>query len=179
MLAAYLHDVGKAVSTFQLRLRSAGPRCNASLRGHEFWSAWIAYHTAERLCGEKTAALISVAVALHHAPRCSIDDVVLDALKIPTTEGDIEAMSSLAEEGAQLLGLDRDRVVAGLAVARWHWLRYFTAPHAQWLWRLRNTISRHRLQTAVELLRYIVVLVDNMDNALTRRDKATLLPFLK
>ncbi|MGB9705136.1 MAG: CRISPR-associated endonuclease Cas3'' [Pyrobaculum sp.] len=161
-LAAYLHDVGKAIEVYQRRLKEAGPRCKASLRGHEVWSAWVAYHVAKGIWGEKGASIIAASVALHHSARRSIDDVVLDALKVWPSMDDVDLMFRLAEEGLKLVGLDPD-VASAEAAARHEWFRRAV---------LELTRSRLLVPEAVwgELIIHVIAIADNLDSALVRSD---------
>ena len=162
-LAAYLHDVGKAISAYQLRLQSAGPGCKTSLRGHEIWSAWVAYHIAERLWDKEAAPALTAAVALHHSVRRSLDEVVLDAVKVWPEWDDVDEMFALAQRGLDLLGLELEAAEAE-AAARHEWLS------RKALEQLRSRLLNPAALWG-ELIVHVIAMADNIDSALARGEK--------
>jgi CRISPR-associated endonuclease Cas3-HD len=169
-VAAYLHDVGKAASEYQDRLRRAAKqdpeRCPTQLRGHEILSAWLAWHLVyELLGGGDKAAAIAAGVALHHSARRSIDDVLDDVRSAGLTREDVRTLVATAR-GVERFWDNADwgdvwRSVGGRLA--WEYLQTLDAA----VLRLRNRLLAPAAVWG-ELVAYVVMLADNLDAALYR-----------
>jgi len=188
-VAAYLHDVGKAVAAYQERLKAASARdparCPAQLRGHEVLSAWLAWHLVYELlkprgvAAEDAAAAVAAGVALHHSARRSIDDVLDDAKSAVIGPRDMERLAEAAR------GVERywprglgDALTFAAGRMKWEYLQTLDAA----LLKLRARLLK---PVAVwgELVAYVIMIADNLDAALGRETggqaRLVLRPLLK
>jgi len=122
-LAAYAHDVGKAIRGYQEELERAErvdrERCPASTRGHEVWSAWAVYHVLSycQQMGARLRAVVVAGVLLHHAPRTSLYQPL--HTKVRPTVSEVTTLGELLWEGLKAVGLcDESAVEAGMSSMR-------------------------------------------------------------
>ncbi|MEL9991491.1 MAG: hypothetical protein QXP98_07115 [Thermoproteus sp.] len=78
----------------------------------------MAYCSLKPLVGVKLAR-DGAAVALRHAARRSLDDVLCDALRVGPTAEDLEEMFRLAEEGLRAVGLPHEGLAQSKALGVW------------------------------------------------------------
>jgi len=163
-LAAYAHDVGKAIRGYQEELERAEQmdraRCPASLRGHEVWSAWAAYHVLSHCqqVGAGLRAAVAAGVLLHHSPMAPVNEVVVASAK-PTAD-DAIAMGELLWDGLRGVGLcSYDSVEAGISAMRSSLLS--GSPRLGFVSRLGGFALSLGVAVA-----YVILLVDGLDHAL-------------
>jgi len=165
-LAAYAHDVGKAIRGYQEELERAERvdrgRCPASLKGHEVWSAWAVYHVLSycRQVGAGLAAAVAAGVLLHHSPRRPIGELLYADAK--PGAGEVVVLGELLWEGLKAVGLcDEWAVEAGMSAMRNSLLS--GSPRLDLVAKLQRPEA-----TLGENVAYVISLVDGVDNALER-----------
>jgi len=174
---AYAHDVGKAVRGYQQELERAErvdrERCQASLRGHEVWSAWAAYHVLLHCqqVGVGLRAAVAAGVLLHHSPRTLIDKLLYVDVKPSVNE--VIVLGDLLWEGLKAVGLcSEEAVEAGMSAMRSSLLA--GSPRLDLVSRLQR--SEAALGEAVA---YLISLADGVDNALERGCGRVISPLLR
>ena len=169
-ISTYLHDIGKALSNYQEEFEKCGNREDEiSLRGHEIWSAWIAYRVFQGLGTFKALNVdptpYIIGVILHHSARRSIIDALTQVRAYPKSN-DVEEITKLLKHIEDVCGgvlkVDYDYVKAALDYDMRTSIKAAIDGMIQQL--MGKSISKYG-----ELVTYVISIADDVDSWVYRK----------
>jgi len=172
-ISTYLHDIGKALSNYQEEFEKCGNREDEiSLRGHEIWSAWIAYRVFQGLSAFKALNVdptpYIIGVILHHSARRSVIDALTQVKAYPKPndiDEIIKVLKRIEEVCGGVLKVDYefyDYVEAALDYDLRTSIRMVIDGMIQQL--MSKPISKYG-----ELVTYIISITDDIDSWIYRK----------